>query len=266
MQAYELFPVSQAWSRTGKAPIGVRRIDVNQGDANHPLVFLLHEIPNPTPQVFALGRRLMSAGYCVHIPVFFGKPNRPYSTGPAIAELGLGCIRKAFSVFASNASSPAVDWLRGLCIDRMKHLSQSKVGMIGMCFTGNFALGLCAEDWMHAPILSQPSLPYPLTKAHKRGLHVSPKTLSKAKENPDLEILGLRFSEDWMCPRERFQELQDHFGDRFKSVEIDSRPSNPHGIRSSAHSVLTLDFIDKQGHPTRDALDRVVAFLDHRLR
>ena len=135
-----------------------------------------------------------------------------------------------------------------------------------MCFTGNFALGLCAEQWMQAPVLSQPSLPYPITKKHKSGLHVSSEVLSEAKKNPDLEILGLRFSEDWMCPRERFQELQDHFGDRFKSLEIDSSPSNQHGIRSSAHSVLTLDFIDKKGHPTREALDRVVDFLDHRLR
>ena len=242
------------------------RIVYHGGDTTDPLVFVLHEIPNPTPEVFDLGRKLMAEGYCVHIPVFFGKPNRPFSTGPAIAELGLGCIRKAFSVFASDASSPAVDWLRQLCLDRMKDLSQKKVGMIGMCFTGNFALGLCAEEWMQAPVLSQPSLPYPVTKRHKRGLHMCPKTLAKAKQNPNLEILGLRFSGDWMCPRERFEQLQHHFGDRFKSIEIDSSPSNPYGIRSIAHSVLTLDFVDEQGHPTRDALDKVLAFLEHRLR
>ena len=235
------------------------------GDTADPLVFLLHEIPNPTPQVFELGRRIIAEGYCVHIPVFFGKANRPFSTGPAIAELGLGCIRKAFSVFASDASSPILEWLRQLCLDRMKDLAQRKVGMIGMCFTGNFALGLCAEEWMQAPVLSQPSLPYPITKRHKRGLHMCPKTLLQAKQNPDLEILGLRFSEDWMCPRERFEELHHHFGERFESIEIDSSPSNPHGIRSIAHSVLTLDFIDEEGHPTREALDRVISFLHDRL-
>ena len=128
-----------------------------------------------------------------------------------------------------------------------------------MCFTGNFAQGLCAEEWMQAPILSQPSLPYPVTKRHKRGLHMCPKTLAKAKQNQNLEILGLRFSEDWMCPRERFEELRHHFGRRFKSIEIDSSPQ-PHGIRSVAHSVLTLDFIDEEGHPTREALDRVISF------
>ena len=84
-----------------------------------------------------------------------------------------------------------------------------------------------------------------------------PKTLTKAKQNQNLEILGLRFSEDWMCPKERFEELPP-FGDRFNSIEIDSSPSNPHGIRSIAHSVLTLDFIDEEGHPTREALDRVI--------
>ena len=103
----------------------------------------------------------------------------------------------------ASARSPVM--AKTTVLDRMEHLSQRKVGMIGMCFTGNFALGLCAEEWMQAPVLSQPSLPYPITQKHKRGLHICQETLTKAKQNPNLEILGLRFSEDWMCPRERFE-------------------------------------------------------------
>ena len=47
---------------------------------------------------------------------------------------------------------------------------------------------------------------------------------------------------------------------------IDSSPGNPHGIRRNAHSVLTLELVDTPGHPTRAALDRVMAFLAERLR
>ena len=36
-------------------------------------------------------------------------------------------------------------------------------------------------------------------------------------------------------------------------------------IRDRAHSVLTEDLIDQPGHPTRDALDRVLKFLADRL-
>ena len=47
---------------------------------------------------------------------------------------------------------------------------------------------------------------------------------------------------------------------------IDSSPGTPHGIRKGAHSVLTLELVDAPGHPTRAALDRVMAFLAERLR
>ena len=236
------------------------------GDPAHPLVFLLHEIPNPTPEVFKLGRRLILEGYHVHIPVFFGTPNKEYSMASALSQLTLGCIRREFKVFASEDTSPVVDWLRNLCTTQMNRFSTKKVGMIGMCFTGNFALGLSAEGWMQAPILSQPSLPYPVSKAQQQGLHIAPETLTRAVNNQQLEILGLRFTNDWMCPRERFDELHRHFGDRFHGIEIDSGPSNQHGIKTTAHAVLTMDFVNAEGHPTHDALCSVLDFLDRRLK
>ena len=236
------------------------------GNNGAPLVFLLHEIPNPTPEVFDLGRILIDEGYHVHIPVFFGTPNASYSSGTAMFQLAMGCIRKEFSVFASDSTSPVVDWLRSLCVKRMTTYGLSQVGMIGMCFTGNFALGLCAEEWMTAPVLSQPGLPYPLTKQHRKSLHIDPKDLQIAKSNQDLEILGLRFTNDWMCPKTRFDTLRAHFGDRFEGIEIDSSPTNEHGIKTTAHSVLTLDLVNKRGHPTQDALNRVLTFLNQRLR
>ena len=231
-----------------------------------PIVFLLHEIPNPTPEVFALANRLSESGFMVHVPVFFGKVNTPFSIGRAISELGLGCIRKEFSMFATQQSSPVVDWIRSLCITRMTDTGQCKIGMIGMCVTGNFALGLCGEQWMQAPVLCQPSLPYPISTKHKRALHISKETLHKAKERDDLEIMGLRFSEDWMCPKERFKRLSNEFGDRFKAIEIDSSSENPHGIRTTAHAVLTMDFVDEDGHPTKEAWDTVRKFLTRKLK
>jgi dienelactone hydrolase len=79
-------------------------------------------------------------------------------------------------------------------------------------------------------------------------------------------VLGLRFTGDKLSPGERFQRLRDELGDRFIAVEIDSSPGNPYGIRKAAHSVLTEDLVDEPGHPTRDALDRVLSFFAERLR
>lgn len=231
-----------------------------------PIVILLHEIPNPTPEAFALADRLSEAGFMVHVPIFFGKVNAPFSTGRAVSELCLGCIRKEFAVFATQQSSPVVEWIRSLCLKRMEDTQQDKIGMIGMCMTGNFALGLCAEKWMQAPVLCQPSLPYPLSKKYKSALHISKETLHQAKEREDLEIVGLRFSHDWMCPKERFERLSDEFGERFNAIEIDSSVNNMFNIRTTAHSVLTMDFVDEEGHPTKEAWDTVRKFLNRKLK
>jgi dienelactone hydrolase len=78
-------------------------------------------------------------------------------------------------------------------------------------------------------------------------------------------VLGLRFTKDRMVPAERFERLREELGDRFIAVEIDSSAGNPHGIPRTAHSVLTLHRVDRPGHPTADALDRVLAFFRERL-
>ena len=63
----------------------------------------------------------------------------------------------------------------------------------------------------------------------------------------------------------RAGRYKDELGDNFIAVEIDSSPGNPHGIPKSAHSVLTEELVDQPGHPTKDALDRVLAFFRDRL-
>jgi hypothetical protein len=78
-------------------------------------------------------------------------------------------------------------------------------------------------------------------------------------------VMGLRFTEDRAVPEERFVRLQEELGDRFIAIEIDSRPGNPYGIPRDAHSVVTLHLVDEPGHPTRVALDRVIAFFRERL-
>jgi hypothetical protein len=68
-----------------------------------------------------------------------------------------------------------------------------------------------------------------------------------------------------MCPRERFDRLREEFGSAFEAIEIDEKHANPLGPRP-AHSVLTNHLIDEVGEPTREALDRTIAFLAAQLR
>jgi len=130
-----------------------------------------------------------------------------------------------------------------------------------MCLTGNFALSLMVEPAMMAPVLSQPSLPLPLGRARKRGLHVSPEQLEAARAR-DVPVLGMRFEGDPACPPERFARLSDALGDRFESIEIPDQ----YAATKMRHSVLTNDLVDEAGHPTIAARDRVLAFLSKRLK
>lgn len=229
-----------------------------------PPVIVVHETPNAHPGIFTFADYLVESGFQVWVPSLFGRVNEEFSSANVLRFLGRSCLWREFSVLRSHQSSPITEWLRGL-----GHLLHSQsgaaVGLVGMCITGNFALALCNEAWMKAPVLAQPSLPFAVTPKLAKGLHVSQQTLENAKSRSDLRILGLRFTEDLMCPASRFQELKKHFGRRFEAIEIDSAVGNAHNISSFAHSVLTLDRVIEANHPTQKALERCVEFLTERL-
>jgi len=163
---------------------------------------------------------------------------------------------------------PITDWLRALCRHAHERCGGPGVGALGMCLTGNFALALMVDESVMAPVLSQPSLPFPVSASHRAALHVSDSDLAAARGRAQLGcgVLGLRFTRDPLCPPERFERLRRELGAGFEAIEIDSSPGNPHGIPRTAHSVLTKDLVDEEGHPTRAALLRVLAFFRERLR
>jgi dienelactone hydrolase len=177
------------------------------------------------------------------------------------------CISREFKVLARNEASPVTIWLRALAREALRECGGPGVGALGMCLTGNFALAMMIDPAVQAPVLSQPSLPFPISKSHRRALHLAPEQLEVVKQRvrDGCPVLGLRFTNDFTCPRERFERLREELGDGFEAIEIDSSPGNPHGISPRAHSVLTMDLVDRDGHPTKQALERVLAFFRARL-
>ena len=233
-----------------------------------PGVVVMHEIPGITPTVARFARSVADAGFTVLAPNMFGTPGRATNVPYAAAELARACVNREFSVFAANGTSPIISWLRALCAAAHAELGGPGVGAIGMCITGNFALALMVDDVMMAPVLSQPSLPIGLSRSAKRGLHLSADDLVTVKRRAaaGVPVLGMRFTHDVMCPPERFDRLREELGDAFEAIEIDSSRGNPHRIPRQAHSVVTHDLVDEAGHPTRVALERVLAFFAERLR
>ncbi len=245
---------------------GARRDVYTRGEG--PGVVVMHEVPGITPEVAGFARRVADDGFTVFVPHLFGKPGQPLSPGYAIGQILQCCISKEFHVLAERTSSPITDWLRALCREAHERCGGPGVGAIGMCMTGNFALSLMVDESVMAPVLSQPSLPFGLNAAKRASLHLSDDDLAVVRKRAaaGCGVLGLRFTGDRMVPDERFETLRRVLGDGFEAVEIDSRVGNAHGIASTAHSVVTTDLVDEEGHPTRAALERVLALFHERLR
>ena len=233
-------------------------------DGSGPAIVVMHEVPNLHPGVFDFGRRLVDAGFTVFLPSMFGTPGAPTTPITNIRGMMHACVAKEFATWATRTTSPIVSWLRALAKDAHAECGGPGVGAVGMCLTGGFALAMMVDDIMLAPVLSQPSVPFPITAAHRRDLGISDADLACIKKR-DTSVLGLRFTGDPAVPAARFARLREELGDRFIGIEIDSSRGNPHGIPRTAHSVLTHHLVDKPGHPTRDALDRVLAFFRERL-
>jgi len=232
-----------------------------------PAVIVIHEVPGVTPRVAAFGRRVADEGLTAVLPSLFGRPGREVTGGYAFRSLLHGCVSREFANWATHTTSPITVWLRALAKAEHARCGGPGVGAVGMCFTGGFALAMMVDDEVVAPVLSQPSLPFPFGAARKRDLAISDADLAvvKARAAEGQCVLGLRFTGDISVPEARFQRLRDELGDRFLAVEIDSSPGNRYGIPKRAHSVLTEHLVDEPGHPTRDALDRVLAFFRERL-
>ena len=253
------------WTASPFSAEGITHDVYRKGDG--PGVVLIPEIPGITPQVLALGNHLVDNGFSVACPSLFGQPGRPLSVGYLVPTVARACVAREFMALATDAERPVARYLRALARDLNERTPGKGVGVIGMCFTGGFALGMMVDEFVLAPVLSQPSQPFPISKRHKADIGISDADLARVKERAAAGqcVLGLRFTRDPFCFEARFETLRRELGDKFVAVEIDSAPGNPYGHPKNAHSVLTHHLVDQEGAPTRAALDKTLAFFRENL-
>ena len=122
-----------------------------------PGIVIMHEIPGITPKVANFAGIVAKEGFTVFLPVMFGTPGKPSSGLYSGLQVARACISKEFNCLAKHESSPITDWLRALCRHAFEQCGGRGVGAIGMCLTGGFALSLMVDEFVMAPVLSQPS-------------------------------------------------------------------------------------------------------------
>ncbi|KYG08028.1 dienelactone hydrolase [Sorangium cellulosum] len=240
-----------------------------------PAVLVLTEMPGISPQVLGFADRVAALGCTAVLPNLFGTAGRdplqpPRLSGAlyALSSMAKACVSKEFTVFATGRSSPVVDWLRALAASEHERCGGPGVGVVGMCFTGGFALAMAADARVLAPVMSQPSLPLGLTESRRRSVDCDAATLDAVAQRCDregLRVIGLRFKGDPLVPEERFQFLRERLGDGFVAVELEQADGHPDGPLKKHHSVLTGALIDAPGEPTRAALDRVLQLFRDKL-
>lgn len=232
-----------------------------------PAVIVIHEVPGISPFTVRFADRVAEAGMSVFLPSLFGDAGREMTMGYGLGVMAKAmCVRREFNVWHGGKSSPIVDWLRALAKQVHGQCGSKGVGVVGMCFTGGFALAMMTEPAVVAPVLSQPALPMAFLKKNRDQIDASPEEIACAKdrfEKEDLSMIGLRFKGDPMVPEERFATYRRHFGDRFEAIELEAKDSEPGPI--NGHSVLTVNLQDRPGTPTKKAEERVIQFFRERV-
>jgi dienelactone hydrolase len=240
-----------------------------------PAVLVITEIPGISPEVLGFADMVAESGCTAILPDLFGvagkdfrKLSRPRRLAYGLSTVLEVCISREFSVFASGRSSPIVERLRRLAAKEHARCGGPGVGVVGMCFTGGFALAMAVDPRVLAPVLSQPSSPANFSRAHRYGIDSDAQTVEVvrgrcAKEG--LEVYGLRFKGDPHVPEDRFRYLRDKLGSGFVAIELAQGEGNPKGPLPRRHSVLTNDLIERPGEPTYEARERVLRMFQQKL-
>jgi dienelactone hydrolase len=250
------------WSRSSFTGGGLTHDVYEKGSGAG--VVLIPEVPGLTPEVLGLAQHLVDSGFTVVVPSPFGTPQREASVGYTLRTVARLCVSAEFRAFALDAHRRITDFLRAVAAELASRTPGAGVGVIGMCFTGGFALATAIEGSVLASVLSQPAVPFPTSRARRLDPGASSQemdALAARTANDGLCLLGLRFSEDASAPRSRFETIKARLGDAFEVIELDSSSGNSSGYARGAHSVLTSEVRESPPNSAYQTRERVVEFL-----
>ncbi len=235
--------------------------DVYRGGTGKPMI-LLHELDGFTDPLKALALQFVNAGFEVHAPKFWDQEG-------VIAGARQICVRKEFIGWATGVTSPVASWVRAQALhiaqDRASRGNDAKVGVVGMCLTGNIALAAIAQPEVAAAVAAQPAMPWasPATvfpKSRERDLGLSEQNrndVAAALASGQAHVAPLRFRFDMQCPAARVEAIAALPG----ADPVHWLPGFGHSTLTSAHRRKRR----KVRARSEAAFEHVVGFLQQHL-
>lgn len=249
----------EGWTRSDHEHDGLTRPVFSKGTG--PWIVLIHELPNLTPAVGRLGDALVAAGFAVAMPSLVGQPGGEPNWWTSTVGAWELCVSREFQEGVTSDGDPqAVHWIRSLArqLD-----ANGPVGVLGLCFSGGFALAAASEPVVAAAVACEPSLPL----GKRKSLGVSSTTVGAINARGDAAAMRVyRFEGDDIAPCERMLGLGNAFTGDMEGRCLPDDSANPAYKRwPPHHSVVTNHLIDEPGQPTRAARDQIIAFFQWRL-
>jgi dienelactone hydrolase len=246
------------------------------GDPQAPPLLLLPEIAGFSPGLHLFAERLIEARFRVYMPWLFG----PFGHRAPVSNAIRLCVSREFAYLRAGTSSPVTTWLRALTAHISKQSNGARVGAIGMCLTGAFAIPLIIDSRVAAAVAAQPSVPLsPLFLAfgsersrRSSQLNVTDSEIAAARARLDAgeaHLLAVRCRSDWICPRAKIERLQREFPTGLEIREYAAADTR-NGLGERPHATFTREYRiapnASEDHYSRRAFADLVEFFDKHLR
>lgn len=220
-----------------------------------PSVIVIHEATGLTERTLGIAERLAGVGLTPVLPVLAGRPIPGRLESAQIFKTI--CTAALFGAWSSRAPASIVSWLDALAEHEYDLSRRRPVGVIGMCFSGGYALAMALRPQIGAAVASQPAFPVAIP-GRRRRLGIRPGDVAELSKRTGLgaSVRALRFQCDPLSPAARQRELHDSLP-RADIVTIPTRNPLNHSVlakgvtappqsRLASELIATVEFLRRR--------------------
>jgi dienelactone hydrolase len=177
-----------------------------------PAVIVMHELPGIDRATVAVAERIRREGFSVVLPDLL-----PPLLGRRSVVLNAPriCIVREFWAFALRYDRPVTAWLQALAAREHERAGGPGVGIVGMCFSGGFALAAATRAPISVAVAAEPSLPFRWRPGAARDLGMPPAAetdLAARSARGEVCVRAFRYEGDPVAPPERMARLKELLG------------------------------------------------------